>query len=464
MEQNMKTWGGRFTGKIDDTFERFNNSFPIDQRLIFEDIEGSMAYASALEKSGILSYDELKHIGKGLAELKKKIENDPAFLKNKPEEDVHTFVETRLAEIIGDAALKLHTGRSRNDQVAVDTRLYMKRAIIRVQVQIKVLNQELLRQSKTALDIIFPGYTHMRKAQPILLAHYWLAFFEMFLRDYRRFDDCFRRTDYMPLGSGALAGNGFPIDRDSLRKELGFGQLTRNSLDAVSDRDYLVEFISNAALTMMHLSRLAEDLIILSAPEFGLFELSDAVTTGSSIMPQKKNPDSLELIRGKCGRVFGHLTGMLTLLKGLPLAYNKDLQEDKEMTFDALDTLMDCLQVAQVVIRTLKVNREKAQEAVTRDFINATDLADYLVRKGMPFRKAHEVVGKIVVLCESRKIELLQLPLEEYQKFSPLIESDVINALSLTQSVNARSVVGGTALSSVKEALLEAERVMHLGR
>ncbi len=460
----MKTWGGRFTGKIDDTFERFNNSFPIDQRLIFEDIEGSAAYATALEKAGILTLEELKQIGKGLAEIKKRIESDPGWLKAKSAEDVHTFVESRLAELAGDAALKLHTGRSRNDQVALDTRLYMKRAIIQVQVQLKALNQEFLHQAKAFLDVAIPGYTHLRKAQPILLAHYWLAFFEMFLRDYRRFDDCFRRTDYMPLGSGALAGNGFPIDRNELRKELGFGQLTRNSLDAVSDRDYLVEFISNSALILMHLSRLAEDLIILSSPEFGIFELSDAVTTGSSIMPQKKNPDSLELIRGKCGRVYGNLTGILTVLKGLPLAYNKDLQEDKELTFDTLDTVLDCLEVAQVVIQTLKVNRSTAQQSVTKDFINATDLADYLVRKGMPFRKAHEVVGKLVLLCESRQIELNALPLEEYQKHSPLIGEDVFEALRLENSLNIRSVAGGTALARVKEAILEAEKVMQLGR
>jgi argininosuccinate lyase len=460
----MKTWGGRFTGKIDDTFERFNNSFPVDQRLIFEDIDGSVAYATALEKAGILGHDELKQICNGLREIKQKIEDDPNWLKGSSAEDVHTYVEARLVELAGDAALKLHTGRSRNDQVAVDTRLYMKRAIIQVQVQLKALNLEFLSQAKAHLDVAIPGYTHMRKAQPILLAHYWLAFFEMFLRDYHRFDDCFRHTDYMPLGSGALAGNGFPIDRDELRKELGFEHLTRNSLDAVSDRDYLVEFITNSALTLMHLSRLAEDLIILSSPEFGIFELSDAVTTGSSIMPQKKNPDSLELIRGKCGRVYGNLMGILTIMKGLPLAYNKDLQEDKELTFDTLDTVLDCLKVAQVVIRTLKVNQATAQKAVTSDFINATDLADYLARKGMPFRTAHEVVGKLVILCESRQIELGALPLEEYQKYSALIGEDVFEALRLENSLNTRSVAGGTALARVKEALADAERVWQLGR
>jgi argininosuccinate lyase len=460
----MKTWGGRFTGKIDETFERFNNSFGVDQRLVFEDIEGSIAYATALEKAGILKPEEWKQIGKALAEIKRKIESDPSWFLSRREEDVHTFVEARLSELIGDTAFKLHTGRSRNDQVALDTRLYLKRAIVQVQVRLRLLKQELLEQAKAHVQIPFPGYTHLRKAQPVLLAHYWLAYFEMFLRDYRRFDDCYRRTDYMPLGSGALAGNAFPIDRDALRKELGFGQLTRNSLDAVSDRDYLVEFISSASLVMVHLSRLAEDLILYSAPEFGYFELSDAVTTGSSLMPQKKNPDSLELIRGKSGRIFGNLTALLTVLKGIPLTYNKDLQEDKELTFDTLDTLLDCLQVMQVVIKSLRINPNALTAAVSRDFANATDLADYLVRQGMPFRKAHELVGKIVLLCESRNCRLEDLPFPEYQKFSPLFQETVYQAISLGSCLNARSVVGGTASARVLEAIEEAEKVISLSR
>jgi len=358
----------------------------------------------------------------------------------------------------------LHTGRSRNDQIALDTRLYMKRAVVQVQVQLRLLKQELLGQAKAHVQTPFPGYTHLRKAQPVLLAHYWLAYFEMFLRDYRRFDDCYRRTDYMPLGSGALAGNAFPIDRDALRKELGFGQLTRNSLDAVSDRDYLVEFISSASLAMVHLSRLAEDLILFSAPEFGYFELSDAVSTGSSSMPQKKNPDSLELIRGKSGRIIGNLTALLTVMKGIPLTYNKDLQEDKELVFDTLDNLLDCLKVMQVVVKTLRANKDTLTAAVSRDFANATDLADYLVRKGMPFRKAHELVGKIVLHCESRGCRLEDLPLAEYQKFSPLFQETVYEAISLASCLNARSVVGGTASARVLEAIEEAEKVISLSK
>jgi argininosuccinate lyase len=454
----MKTWGGRFTEQIDKVIERFNNSFAVDKRLVFEDIEGSMAYAAALEKAGILTAEEFRRIEKGLAEIKKRVEREPAWLERQKDEDVHSFVERRLVEMIGEAGYKLHTGRSRNDQVAVDTRLYLKRAIVGVQACIERLNREVLALAKAHLDVIIPGYTHLRKAQPVLFSHYLLAYFEMFQRDYDRLNDCFGRTDFMPLGSGALAGSGFPIDREALRQELGFAQLTRNSLDAVSDRDYLVEFVSAAALTMIHLSRLAEDFILYSSPEFGFLELSDAVTTGSSIMPQKKNPDSLELIRGKSGRVLGHLTNLLSLLKGLPLAYNKDLQEDKGILFDTLDTLVECLEVAQIVMQTLKVKRTAAQESVQRDFLNATDLADYLVRKGLPFRKAHELVGKIVLHCESKKIQLHELPMSDLQTFSALIGEDVFEALSLEKCINARSVMGGTAKSRVAEAIEEAEK------
>ncbi len=456
----MKTWGGRFTEQTDAAFERFNNSLEVDRRLIFEDIEGSMAYAKALAHIRILSEEESRLIGRGLAEIKKRVEKEPEWLSSETDEDVHSFVEARLVELIGDAGYKLHTGRSRNDQVALDTRLYMKRAIIQVQVHIKNLNREILDLAKTHLDVIIPGYTHLRKAQPVLFSHYLLAYFEMFQRDYDRFEDCFRRTDSMPLGSGALAGNGFPVDRDFLRIELGFATLTRNSLDAVSDRDYQVDFVSAAALTMVHLSRLAEDLIIYSSAEFGLIDLSDAVTTGSSIMPQKKNPDSLELIRGKAARVLGNLTSMLALLKGLPLAYNKDLQEDKEILFTTLDSLLDCLQVTRIVMKTLKVNRSEATSAVQGDYLNATDLADYLVRKGMPFRKAHELVGKIVLHCEPRKIQLHELSLADFQSFSEHFTEDVHSALTLESSINNRSVFGGTATARVVEALEQAEKTL----
>jgi len=453
----MKIWGGRFSDAMDEAFERFNRSLPVDRRLVLEDIEGSIAYAKALEKAGILSSEELNQIGKGLSEIKKRIDKEPEWIQESADEDVHSFIEAHLIELIGEPASKLHTGRSRNDQIALDTRLYMKRATIRVQVEIKNLMRDMLKQSRSHLDVVIPGYTHLRKAQPILFAHYLLAYFEMFRRDYDRFQDCFRRTDVMPLGSGALAGNSFAIDRDSLRIELGFSQLTRNSLDAVSDRDYQFDFLSAAAITMIHLSRLAEDLILYSSPEFGFVELSEAVTTGSSIMPQKKNPDSLELIRGKSARILGHLCSALTLMKGLPLAYNKDLQEDKELLFDTLDNLVDCLLVSQVVLKTLKVNRAVASKAVQSGFLNATDMADYLARKGMPFRKAHELVGKLVLHCESKGIELQGLTLAEMQTFSPLIREDVFPALAVENALEAHSVFGGTAPSRVREALEQAD-------
>ena len=456
----MKTWGGRFTQPTDATFERFNSSFGIDQRLIFEDIEGSLAYAAALERAGILTAEELKQISKGLVEIKRQVEKEPERLEQQKDEDVHTYVERSLFELIGDTAYKLHTGRSRNDQVALDMRLFLKRAILSVQVEVKKLCRELVEQARTHLDVVFPGYTHLRKAQPLLFAHYLLAYFEMLRRDYERLHDCYRRTDTMPLGSGALAGNGFPLDRETLRKELGFAQLTRNSLDAVSDRDYLVEFSAAAALILAHLSRMAEDLIIYSSSEFGFLELSDTVTTGSSIMPQKKNPDSLELVRGKTGRVYGNLVSLLTQLKGLPLAYNKDLQEDKESVFDTLDTVMECLLVAQLVVRTLRVNREATRSAVQTGFLNATDLADYLVRRGIPFRKAHELVGRIVLHCEAKRIELQDLSMEEYASFSPLIGEDVYPALTLENSLNARALAGGTAPERVQEAIAEAEKFL----
>ncbi len=443
---------------MDEAFERFNSSFSVDQRLILEDLEGSVAYAGALEKAGVLSSQEFQKIVKGLDEIHKRILKEPNLLADRKDEDVHSFVEACLVEIIGKTGLKLHTGRSRNDQVALDTRLFLKRAIRQVQVQLKRMMGELLAQAKTHRNLVVPGYTHLRKAQPILFAHYLLAYFEMFSRDHDRFEDCFRRTDSMPMGSGALAGSGFAIDREALCRELGFARITANSLDAVSDRDYLVDFVGASSLTLVHLSRLAEDLIFFSSPELGWIELSDQVTTGSSLMPQKKNPDSLELLRGKSGRVIGNLTQLLVLLKGLPLTYNKDLQEDKEVLFDTLDTLLDCLQVAQVVIGTLKVNPTAAQEALEGGFLNATDLADYLVRKGLPFREAHKLVGRIVLECEHRQIQLAELPLDRYQQFSPLFEENLFQALSVRNSIEARAVPGGTATSRVVEALSQAEQ------
>ncbi len=458
----MSIWGGRFTQGMDEAFERFNNSFRLDRRLISEDIEGSMAYAEALEKAGVLSDRELRQILDGLGKIRDRAQQDPGFLEEAMDEDVHSFVEARLVEIVGEAALKLHTGRSRNDQVAVDTRLFLKKAIGQVQKGLKALMGELLNQAGKHPDVVVPGYTHLRKAQPILLAHYLLAWFEMFSRDRDRFEDCFRRTDCMPLGAGALAGNAFAVDREALRKKLNFSRITANSLDAVSDRDYLVDFVSAGSLTLVHLSRLAEDLIFFSTPECGWIELSDEVTTGSSLMPQKKNPDSLELLRGKSGRVIGSLTRLLVLLKGLPLTYNKDLQEDKEALFDTLDTLLDSLQVAEVVVRTLRIDAAAARKALEGDFMTATDLADYLVRKGMPFREAHGVVGRIVLECEGRQIGLSELSLSRYRQLSPLFAEDLYQVLSARHSIEARSVTGGTAPERVAAALSRAEQSLTL--
>ena len=458
----MSIWGGRFTQGMDEAFERFNNSFRLDRRFISEDIEGSMAYAEALEKAGVLSDRELRQILDGLGKIRDRARQDPSFLEEARDEDVHSFVEARLVEIVGEAALKLHTGRSRNDQVAVDTRLFLKKAIGQVQRGLKALMGELLNQAGKQPDVVVPGYTHLRKAQPVLLAHYLLAWFEMFSRDRDRFEDCFRRTDCMPLGAGALAGNAFAVDREALRKKLDFSRITANSLDAVSDRDYLVDFVSAGSLTLVHLSRLAEDLIFFSTPECGWIELSDEVTTGSSLMPQKKNPDSLELLRGKSGRVIGNLTRLLVLLKGLPLTYNKDLQEDKEALFDTLDTLLDSLQVAEVVVRTLRIDAEAARKALEGDFMTATDLADYLVRKGMPFREAHGLVGRIVLECEGRQIGLSELPLSRYRQLSALFTEDLYQALSARHSIEVRSVMGGTAPERVAAALSRAEQSLTL--
>ena len=446
---------------MDEAFERFNASLSLDQRLILEDIQGSMAYAEALEQTGVLSSRELQRILEGLGTIRNRAQQDPAFLAGATDEDVHSFVEARLVEIIGEAGLKLHTGRSRNDQVALDTRLFLKKAIGRVQQALKGLMGELLNQARRGPDLVVPGYTHLRKAQPILLAHYWLAWFEMFSRDRERFEDCFRRTDCMPMGAGALAGNAFAVDREALRRKLDFSRVTANSLDAVSDRDYLVDFVSAGSLTLVHLSRLAEDLIFFSTPECGWIELSEEVTTGSSLMPQKKNPDSLELLRGKSGRVIGNLTRLLVVLKGLPLTYNKDLQEDKEVLFDTLDTLLDCLQVAQVVVRTLEIDAGAAREALEGDFLTATDLADYLVRKGMAFREAHGLVGRIVLECEGRQIGLSELPLSRYRQLSPLFGEDLFHALTVRHSLEARSVSGGTAPARVAEALSRAQESLN---
>jgi len=453
-------WDGRFSEKMNADFESFNRSFETDQRLVLEDIQGSLAYAKALQKIDILTMNELKSIVNGLNEIRTEISNQPALLKESVDEDIHSYVENLLVKKIGPTGLKLHTGRSRNEQVSVDTRLFVKKIINETKQRLKDLMWELIKSAKVHEDLIIPGYTHLRKAQPVLLSHYFLAYFEMFLRDYHRFEESFQRTDSSPLGSGALAGCSFPIDRKFLAEELGFSEITHNSLDAVSDRDYILDFLFAASTTLIHLSRLAEDLIIFSTPEFGWILLSDKVTTGSSLMPQKKNPDSLELVRGKSSRLIGNLSSLLILLKGTPLTYNKDLQDDKELLFNSADTVLECLHISKIIIETMKIDSKAAKNALNDDSIFATDIADYLVRKGVPFRSAHKITGSIVLECEQKGIMLAELSLERYKTYSLSFEDDVFKLFMLDNSINAHSVTGGTSPDRVKEELVRAEKLL----
>ena len=452
----MKLWGGRFTGEADAEFARFNASFRFDRRLLEADVEGSRAQAEALQAAGILSREEAGRIGEGLDRILSRAREDAAYLDSRDAEDVHSFVEAELVSLVGDAGYKIHTGRSRNDQVATDLRLFLRSEIDRSLDILRGLERALIDLAEANCDVALPGYTHMQRAQPVLFAHYLLAYFEMFRRDGERLIDARRRVNRLPLGAGALAGTGFAIDREMVARRLGFDGLCENSLDAVSDRDFVIEFVAAAATAMMHLSRLAEDFIIYSTAEFGFIELSDAVSTGSSLMPQKKNPDSLELIRGKAGRVFGHHAALLVTMKGLPLAYNKDMQEDKEALFDSIDTLQGSLRVMTTVLRNTRVNGERAREAVTRGFMNATDLADYLVRRGLEFRRAHGVVGRAVAYAIEQGKALEQLSLDEFKRFSPLFEEDLYAALELESSLANKPARGGTSPARVAEALARA--------
>src|ERR1044071_3554676 len=453
----MKLWGGRFTGEADPHFARFNASFAFDRRLIEADIEGSLAQAEALLAAGILNRDEVTQISDALKEILRRSRDEARYLDSRDAEDVHSFVEAELVAAIGDAGYKLHTGRSRNDQVATDLRIFLRGEIDRLNEFIRELQRAFVEQAEANLDVVMPGYTHLQRAQPVLFAHYLLAYFEMFARDRERLTDVRRRANRLPLGAGALAGTGFAIDREMMARRLGFDGMCDNSLDAVSDRDFVIEFVAAAAIAMMHLSRLAEDFIIYSTTEFGFIELSDAVSTGSSLMPQKKNPDSLELIRGKAGRVFGHHAALLATMKGLPLAYNKDMQEDKEALFDSLDTLHGALRVMTTVLRNTRLNDERTRQAVMHGFMNATDLADYLVRRGLEFRRAHEVVGRSVAYAIEQGKALEQLSLDEFKQFSPLFEDSLYAALKLDASLANKPARGGTSPERVAEALLRAK-------
>ncbi|MEN8614349.1 argininosuccinate lyase [Dehalogenimonas sp. THU2] len=445
----------RFDKPADELVIKYTTSLPFDSRLYREDIRGSVAHARMLAKQSIIESADALDIIKGLVEIELEI-TDGNFAFKPEMEDIHMAVEARLKEKIGEAGGRLHTARSRNDQVATDLRMYMKDVIAETDASLKELQTALVELAEKHIDVALPGYTHLQPAQPVLLAHHYLAYFEMFQRDRERLSDCLKRTDVLPLGSGALAGVAYDTDREFVARELGFAAISRNSLDAVSDRDFVVEYLAAAALAMMHLSRLAEETIIWSGAEFGFIEIDDAYATGSSIMPQKKNPDVAELGRGKTGRVYGHLMGLLTTLKGLPLAYNRDLQEDKEGLFDAVDTLLLSLKVFAGMMRTIKVRPEKMLRSVDKSYLLATDLADYLVKKGESFRNAHGVVGRLVSHCAKEGKTFPELSIEEYREFSPLFGSDVFE-ITVTSSIDSKNNPGGTARRRVAEALATAK-------
>lgn len=457
MDKTDQLWGGRFTGKADETFAEFNDSFRFDKRLFTADVRASIAHANGLLRAGILTEDENAAITGALRTMLDLAFGDPAYM-NSEAEDVHSFIESRLVELIGDTGKKVHTGRSRNDQVVTAFRLWLREEIEHIRTDAKNLQSALIAAAERHKDAVLPGYTHLQRAQPVLWAHWCLAYFEMLERDIERLSDVTRRVNVLPLGSAALAGTSFNIDREAIAAELGFESVSANSLDAVSDRDFAVEFVGACSLVMMHLSRLAEDLIIYATTEFGFITLSDAVSTGSSLMPQKKNPDALELLRGKAGRVFGHQTALLATLKGLPLAYNKDMQEDKEAVFDTVDTVRMCLSIAAIVLNNLTVNEARTREAAVKGYLNATELADYLVKKGVAFRTAHDTVGRIVLDAIEQGKELNEMPIEYFVKVSDQIEADVFGALSLDQTLASKSQTGGTSPKSVAEALAAAKK------
>jgi len=453
----MKMWSGRFTKQTDKLTEDFNASIAFDSRMYAQDIKGSIAHAVMLAKQGIISFGEGEQIIAALREIEQEIASGQ--LKFTVEaEDVHMNIETFLTAKIGDVGKKLHTARSRNDQVALDTRLYLNDEIKNIRELVLEMEEALLQISSEHLETIMPGYTHLQKAQPITLAHHLMAYFEMLRRDVERLEDCRKRVRAMPLGSGALAATGFNLDRDCVCDQLGFDYITRNSLDGVSDRDFAIEFCSFASILMMHLSRFAEEIILWSSDEFSFVQLDDGFSTGSSIMPQKKNPDIAELVRGKTGRVYGDLITLLTVMKSLPLAYNKDMQEDKEALFDAIDTVKKCLLVFAPMLKTCRFQKEKMMSGARRGFTNATDLADYLVGRGLPFRDAHAVVGEAVLYCIEQQKVLEELDLATFKKFSDLIEADVYEQLDIMNCVAKRSIAGGPAPETVKKAQLEAAR------
>ena len=456
---SQKLWSGRFQKETDALVEDFHSSISFDRRLYPYDIQGSIAHARMLGRVGIITPDEATMLVVGLAEVLADLKVGRVEFSQQ-EEDVHMNIESLLTAKIGEVGKKLHTGRSRNDQVALDLRLYLKAEITQIQELLRQLQMVLLDLAEAHLDTLMPGYTHLQRAQPVTFAHHLLAYCQMLQRDAARLADCYQRTDQMPLGSGALAGSTFPLDRHYVAEQLGFAGITANSLDGVSDRDFAVEFTAAAALIMVHLSRFCEEIVLWSTAEFAFVELDDAYSTGSSMMPQKKNPDVAELIRGKTGRVCGDLQALLTMLKGLPLAYNKDLQEDKEALFDAVDTLKKSLLVFAPLVKTMRVNKEVMSAASRQGFTVATDLADYLARKGLPFRDAHGVVGRLVFYCLEQQTTLEALSLTVLQEFCPLVEEDVYQALGVEQCIAARNLPGGPAKEVAEKTIRQLRQTL----
>ena len=453
----MTLWGGRFSTQLDDQAWDLNSSLAIDKRMAIQDVDGSLAWAKAIQRAGILTEKEHASISLGLGTIREEFTSG-RFSFAPADEDIHTAVERRLTELIGDVAGKLHTGRSRNDQVATDFRLWMLQSLPVLKAALKDLQSGFIEQAELADDTVMPGYTHLQRAQPVLLAHWWLSHYWGLKRDVERFDDLTKRVSVLPLGSGALAGVPFEIDRAALASSLGFADVSQNSMDAVSDRDFAAEFLFCATMLGVHLSKFAEQMVLFTTHEFGFFELADSFSTGSSLMPQKKNPDIFELTRGKAGTLLGLLTGLLATLKGLPSTYDKDLQEDKAPVFQATDTLLAILPVISGAVRTISVKSERMRSAIDASMM-ATDLADYLVKKGIPFRKAHEMAGKVVRAAEEKRIEPDKLSLKIYQSIGPF-EADVYQVFDPLKSIEKRNAVGGTSLQSVKNQIVEIRRLM----
>ncbi len=459
MAEVDKPWGGRFREATHELVEEFTESVSFDRRLALHDIRQNLAHVETLRAAGILTQAEAEKLSRGLREIEAEI-REGRFVFRRELEDVHMNLEQALREKIGPLAGKLHTGRSRNDQVATDFRLYLREEILEILELLHALRKALVDKAEEVLGVILPGFTHLQHAQPVLLSHHLLAYYQMFSRDAERFRESLKRVNLCPLGSAALAGTPYPLDRAYTARLLGFEAPTENSLDAVSDRDFALEFLFHAALTMAHLSRLSEEIILWMSPEFGFIDLPDALCTGSSIMPQKKNPDVAELIRGKTGRVYGNLLALLTVVKGLPLAYNRDLQEDKEPVFDTADTLKPSLKLAALMVEGLVPRAERMRASAEEGYTTATDLADYLVLKGLPFREAHHLVGRIVAWAEERGLKLWEIPLQELRRFSELIQDDVYQWLTVEGSVARRRTLGGTAPERVREALARAREAL----